>query len=95
MVNYQKTEACYKNENYTYPKSIEQKGYEMWLQKITNPNTGTSYRISDLPIEWRKNKEDKLYPLKHANQNNQNKNSRWKRVAQVKATMDCNRWPGL
>jgi hypothetical protein len=56
MVNYQKIEACYKNENYTYPKPIEQKGYEMWLQKVTNPNTGKFYKISDLPIEWRKNK---------------------------------------
>jgi hypothetical protein len=68
MVNHDKTEECYKNENYTYPKPIEQKGYEMWLQKVTNPNTGTFYKISDLPIEWRKNKEDKPYPLKHANQ---------------------------
>jgi hypothetical protein len=49
MVNYQKMEACYKNENYTYPKPIEQKGYEMWLQKVTNPNTGKFYKISDLP----------------------------------------------
>ena len=68
MVNYQRTEECYKRENYAYPIPIEQKGYEMWLQKVTNPNTVTFYKISDLPIEWRKNKEDKPYPIKHANQ---------------------------
>jgi hypothetical protein len=49
MVNYQRTEECYKCENYAYPKPIEQKGYEMWLQKVTNPNTGTFYKLSDLP----------------------------------------------
>jgi hypothetical protein len=43
-------------------------GKQKWLQKVTNPNTGTYYRISDLPIEWRRNKEDKPYPIKQANQ---------------------------
>jgi hypothetical protein len=94
MVNYQMMEACYKNENHTYPKSIEQKGYEIWLQKVTNPNTGTSYKILDLPIEWRKKQGRQALPLKTCKPDNQNKNSRWKRVAQVKATMDSNRWPG-
>jgi glutamyl-tRNA reductase len=35
---------------------------------VTNPNTCTFYKISDLPIEWRRNKEDKAYPIKHVNQ---------------------------
>ena len=56
MVNYQKTETCYKEEKYPYEKPPDQKGQEMWLQKVTNPNTGTFYKISDLPIEWKKNK---------------------------------------
>ena len=68
MVNYQKTETCYKEEKYPYEKPPDQKGQEMWLQKVTNPSTGTFYKISDLPIEWRKNKEDKPYPIKQANQ---------------------------
>ena len=67
MVNYQQMEACYQNENYQYENPHEQKGHEMWLQKVTNPNTGTFYKISDLPVEWRRNKEDKPYPIKQAN----------------------------
>jgi hypothetical protein len=33
-----------------------------------NPQTGTFYKLSDFPSEYRKNKEDKLYPIKQANQ---------------------------
>jgi hypothetical protein len=73
LVNYQKTEQVWNNEPIKHPsikyeKPPEQRGHEMWLQKVTNPNTGTFYRISDLPIEWRRNKEDKPYPIKQANQ---------------------------
>lgn len=73
MVNYQKTEQVWNNEpnrhpKVNYEKPPEQKGHEMWLQKVTNPNTGTYHKISDLPIEWRRNKEDKPYPIKQANQ---------------------------
>jgi hypothetical protein len=67
MVNYQQLEACYGNENYQYEKPPEQKGHEMWLQKVTNPITGNFYKISDLPVEWRRSKEDKPYPVKQAN----------------------------
>jgi hypothetical protein len=51
-----------------YKKPIEYIGQQLWLQKVTNPATGTFYQISDLPIEWRRNKENKPYPIKHANQ---------------------------
>ena len=73
MVNYQKTEQVWNNEpvkhpNVKYEKPPEQKGHEMWQQRVTNPNTGTYYRISDLPLEWRRGKEDKPYPIKKANQ---------------------------
>lgn len=40
----------------------------MWQQKVTNPHTKTYFQVSDLPIEWRKGKEDKPYPIKQANQ---------------------------
>jgi hypothetical protein len=73
MVNYQKTEQVWNNEpvkhhSVKYEKLPEQRGHEMWLQKVTNPNTGTFYKISDFPIEWRRGKEDKPYPIKQANQ---------------------------
>jgi hypothetical protein len=73
MVNYQKTEQVWNNEpvkhhSVKYEKPPEQRGHEMWLQKVTNPNTGTFYKISDFPIEWRRGKEDKPYPIKQANQ---------------------------
>lgn len=68
MVNYQKTEECCKRENYSYEKPADYIAKQNWQQKVTNPNTGTFYRISDLPIEWRRNKEDRPYPIKQANQ---------------------------
>jgi hypothetical protein len=67
MVNYQKTEECYIRENYKYEKPPDYIGKQNWLKKVTT-HTGTFFKISDLPIEWRKNKEDKLYPIKYANQ---------------------------
>jgi hypothetical protein len=66
MVNYQKIEECYIREKYKYEKPGDYIGKQNWLKKVTNPHTGTFYRISDLPIEWRKNKEDKPYPIKQA-----------------------------
>jgi hypothetical protein len=41
MVNYQKTEQVWNNEpnrhpKVNYEKPPEQKGYEIWLQKLTN-----------------------------------------------------------
>jgi hypothetical protein len=68
MSNFQKTEACYAEEKYKYQKPVEQQGHELWYQKVTNPDTGTFYKISDLQIGTRKIKEDKPYPIKHANQ---------------------------
>jgi hypothetical protein len=68
MVNYEKTEECYRRENYPYEKPADYIAKQNWQKKVTNPNTGTFYRISDLPIEWRRNKEDKPYPIKQANQ---------------------------
>jgi hypothetical protein len=68
MVNYQKTEECYKHENYPYEKPADYIAKQNWQQKVTNSNTGTFYKISDLHIEWRRNKEDKPYPIKQANQ---------------------------
>jgi hypothetical protein len=55
MVNFQKTEQVWNSEpnrhpKVNYEKPPEQKGHEMWLQKVTNPNTGTYYKISDLRI---------------------------------------------
>ena len=58
MTNYQQTES-FRNEKYTYEKPPEQKGQESWLQKVTNPQTGTFYKLSDFPVEYIKNKEDK------------------------------------
>ena len=54
MVNYQKTEECYIRENYKYEKPPDYIGEQNWLKKVTNPHTGTFYKLSDLPIEWRK-----------------------------------------
>jgi hypothetical protein len=59
MVNYQKTEECRIREKYQYEKPADYKTKQDWLKKVTNPHTGTFYQISDLPIEWRKGKEDK------------------------------------
>jgi hypothetical protein len=53
MVNYEKTEECYKRKNYIYDKPPDYIGKQSWHQKVTNPSTGIFYRISDLPIEWR------------------------------------------
>jgi hypothetical protein len=61
-----------------------------WQKKVTNPNTSSFYRISDLPIEWRRNKEDKPYPIKQANQIIRIKTADG-RMAQVKTTVVCNR----
>lgn len=73
MVNHQKTEQVWNSEPIKHPsvryeKPPEQKGHEAWLQKVTNPHTNRFFQISDLPIEWRRGKEDKLYPIKQANQ---------------------------
>jgi hypothetical protein len=46
---------------------LNRKAIEMWKQKVTNLNTGTFCKISDLPVEWRKNKKDKPYSIKQAN----------------------------
>jgi hypothetical protein len=37
---------------------LNRKAIEMWKQKVTNLNTGTFCKISDLPVEWRKNKKE-------------------------------------
>ena len=68
MVNFQQTEAIYASEKFEYKKPVEYLGQQLWFQKVTNPATGTFYQISDLPIEWRRNKDNKPYPIKHANQ---------------------------
>ena len=68
MVNFQQTEAIYASEKFEYKKPVEYLGQQLWFQKVTNPATDTFYQISDLPIEWRRNKENKPYPIKHANQ---------------------------
>ena len=83
MVNFQHTETCYASEKYEYKKPVEYIGQQLWFQKVTNPATGTFYQISDLPIEWRRNKENKS-----CKSDNKNENSRWKRVAQIKTTLD-------
>ena len=51
-----------------YEKPAHYIAKQNWQKKVTNPYTSSSYRISDLPIEWRRNKEDKPYPIKQANQ---------------------------
>jgi hypothetical protein len=68
MVNYQKTEECYVREKCKYEKLPDYIGKQNWLKKVTNPHTNIFYKLSYLPIEWRKNKEDKPYPIKQANQ---------------------------
>jgi hypothetical protein len=90
MVNYEKIEECYKRENYLYDKPPDYIGKQNWLQKVTNPNTGTFYRISDLPIEEKKQGRETL-SYQTSKSDNQNKNRRWKRMAQIKTTMVCNR----
>lgn len=47
-----------------YKKPLEQLDDERWYSKVTNPETGTFCKISDLPIEYRKNREDKPYPIR-------------------------------
>jgi hypothetical protein len=49
-------ESRFRNEKYTYEKTPEQKDQESWLQKITNPRTGTFCKLSDFHVEYRKTK---------------------------------------
>jgi hypothetical protein len=41
MVNYEKTEDCYKRENYTFDKLPYYIAKQNWQKKVTNPDTGT------------------------------------------------------
>jgi hypothetical protein len=83
MVNYQKTEQVWNSEpvkhsSIKYEKPPEQKGHKAWLQKVTNSHTKTFFQVSDLPIEWRRGKEEKSYPFKQTNQ-----------IIRIKAAVDC------
>jgi hypothetical protein len=67
MTNYQQRESYSKNEKYQYEKPPEQKRQESWLQKVTTQRQ-VPLQASDFHLEYRKNKEDKSYPIKQANQ---------------------------
>jgi hypothetical protein len=46
-----------------YSKPPKQQDEEQWFAKVTNPNTGRFYQVSDLPAENRHT--NKVYPIKH------------------------------
>ena len=55
MPDYKRTEELFKAQGilHLYKKPIAQLDDELFFAKVTNPNTNTFYKISDLPIEYR------------------------------------------
>jgi hypothetical protein len=41
---------------------------ELFHAKVMNPETNTFYQISDLPLEYRKNLQNKIYPVREVYQ---------------------------
>jgi hypothetical protein len=51
-----------------YQKPLAQLDDELFYAKVTNPHTNTFYQLEDLPIEYRQNKESKIYPIRQVYQ---------------------------
>ena len=70
MPDYKKTEELFKAQGilHLYKKPPGQLDDELFYAKVTNPTTGTFYKLSDLPIEYRQNRQDKQYPIREVNQ---------------------------
>jgi hypothetical protein len=72
MPDYKRTEGLFRDQgiSHKYKKPQGQLDDELFYAKVANPNTGTFYHISDLPIEYRQNRQeqDKQYPIREVNQ---------------------------
>jgi hypothetical protein len=51
-----------------YKKPPEQQDDERFYLQVTNPDTGTFYKLSDLPVAYRKFGEERTYPIRQVNQ---------------------------
>lgn len=70
MSEYRKTEELFKAEEilHLYKNPPGQLDDELIYGKVTNPETNTFYQISDLPLEYRKDLQNKTYPLREVYQ---------------------------
>jgi hypothetical protein len=70
MPDHKRTEGLFRAQgiSHKYKRPPGQLDDELFYAKVTNPNTGAFYQISDLPIEYRLNKESKTYPIREVNQ---------------------------
>jgi hypothetical protein len=77
MADFKRTEKIYQELGVSkfYKKPPEQHDDERFYSQNTNPDTGTHYKISDLPIEYRNfldsdsnPNKGKTYPIRHVNQ---------------------------
>jgi hypothetical protein len=70
MPEYRKTEELFKAKEilHLYKRPPGQLDDELFYAKVTNPETNTFYQISDLPLEYRKDLQNKTYPLREVYQ---------------------------
>jgi poly-gamma-glutamate capsule biosynthesis protein CapA/YwtB (metallophosphatase superfamily) len=83
MPDYKRTQKLYEEQGVSkfYKKPPEQQDDERFYLQVTNPDTGTFYKLSDLPVAYRKFGEERTYPNKTSQPNNQDKKVGWYRVA--------------
>jgi hypothetical protein len=70
MPDFKRTEQMFKSGGieHLYKKPPGQLDDELFYAKVTNPETNTFYQISDLPLEYRKNLQNKTYPVREVYQ---------------------------
>ena len=51
-----------------YKRPLGQLDDGLFHAKVTNPETATFYQVSDLPLDYRKNLQNKTYPIREVYQ---------------------------
>jgi hypothetical protein len=69
MPVFRKTKELFEQQGLTElwnkrPKQLELLDDELFEAKVINPDTKTYYQVSDLPLAYRKFREDKKYPIR-------------------------------